>query len=75
MFPDSAIASSMTCAATKATQIAKTIGQSYSVKVLEKLRCKPYTLLIDESTDSSDKVYTILLLNPPAGCRLGFVVV
>lgn len=61
MFPDSATASAMTCAATKATQVVITIGDSYRKEVLERVRNQPFTLLIDESTDSSNKVSTTTL--------------
>ena len=61
IFPDSKIAKSMTCAATKATCIANEIGHTYNKEVIAHMKATPFTLMIDESNDhGSDKVLALL---------------
>ena len=87
MFPDSTIASSIRCAATKATQVTNCIGEKYRSECLHVLRTRPFSLMIDESTDSSDKVPLSIppdvttrysfsqeytdLIPPPGTCNVG----
>ncbi|XP_067949658.1 uncharacterized protein [Watersipora subatra] len=57
---DSKIAKSMMCGATKVAQITKCIGNDYNTQVIAELKLKPFTLMIDESNDSGEKVLAIL---------------
>ena len=61
MFPDSNIAKTMQCAATKTTMVAKCLGNSQLQSALERMKVSPFTLMIDESNDrGSDKVSTVM---------------
>ena len=62
MFSDSEIAKSLKCGATKTSQISKAIGSVYYKKVLHQVSTQPFTLMIDESNDASDKVNCFLFL-------------
>lgn len=58
--PDSKVAKSLSCAATKCTQISKHVARHYNHEVIEKLRDLPFCLMIDESNTKQDKVLAVL---------------
>lgn len=64
MFSDSKIAAQFTCGETKTASVTGCLGRYYEKKVIEEVKRLPFTLMIDESTDTGDKVserYTLLL--------------
>ena len=61
MCPESKIAQSMTCAATKCTQMSKVIGTEYHHQVVDVLRNQKFSLLIDESNSRKDPVLAVLV--------------
>ena len=70
MFSDSQIAKKFTCARTKTTAIVKTaLSPYYSERVFESMRSSPFSLMMDESNDKSDKSCIILstFLDPKIG--------
>lgn len=56
MFPDSKIAKEFTCGETKTAAVTGCFGKYYESQVLQEGKTNPFTLMIDESNDSSDKV-------------------
>lgn len=59
--PDSKIAQSMTCAATKCTQIVKVLGTEYTSTIIDAMRQQNFSLLIDESNSRKSPVLALLV--------------
>lgn len=70
MFPDSNIAKKFSCARTKKTAIVKTaLSPHFSQRVIESMSSSPFSLMMDESNDKTDKSCIILsrFLDPQIG--------
>lgn len=50
----------MSCAATKCTNMANTVGKHYRDSVISDLQAHPFSLMIDESNDRKDKVLAMM---------------
>ena len=62
LFPDSAIAKRFSCGRTKTTAIVKNaLAPYYQAKVLESMTDNPFSLMMDESNDKTDKSCIILV--------------
>ena len=61
MFPDSEIAKQFACARTKTTAIVKEALSPYHLKTTIESMCNPFSVLIDESNDKTDKSCIILV--------------
>ena len=61
MFPDSAIASKLSCAKTKTTAIVKKLGALHKDKLLARMKNGPFSLSTDGSNDSNSKQYPIVV--------------
>ena len=62
MFPDSAIAQGISMKRTKCTELTKKLADSVQEELAAKLRKNPFTVIIDESTDTSrTKCLTVIV--------------
>ena len=72
MFPDSELAKNFSCARTKTTAIVKkALASHFTQRVIESITMSsaPFSLMMDESNDKTDKFCIILLrlLDPQLG--------
>ena len=61
MFPDSLTAKKFACGHTKTTAIIKALAPHYLGKVISNISNNPFSLMMDESNDKTDKSCIILV--------------
>ncbi|XP_071487576.1 uncharacterized protein [Diadema antillarum] len=63
MFPDSKVAAKFACRRTKATAIARTLGQEAKAEILRKIREAPFSVSTDGSSDrgAQEQLYPIIV--------------
>ena len=70
MFPDSEIAKKFSCARTKTiANVKKALAPHFTQRVIESMSSGPFSLLMDESNDKTDKSCIVLarFLDPQVG--------